>query len=437
VGAGTSRHASGSQPSQALGWHPSTEEERAAVRNQLERILASPGFRNSKKYPAFLRYIVEHTLNGQADHLKERTLGIEVFGRPLEYDTGVDPVVRIVAAEVRKRIGQYYHESATPGELLLDLPSGSYVPKFTLPDQSPGPPPAAEPVGLEPAAAQEALTQTPVVSPLVPTRPSWRSNLRSWHVVAALSLAVLLGGLAWLTWWRTDAMDQFWGPMLDSSPRVLIITGGGVSWIPQASPPAESAQDSSVPLSVAQQQSRDLVSYADATALAAVGGTLRSYQKSYLIRPSMMIDLPQLRTGSAVLIGALNNPWTLRLTANLRFRFMRDEATRTNWIQDRKNPDMRDWKVVTSLPYTLITEDWAVISRFKDPDTEHWIVTAPGLSRWGTLAAGEFLTNATYLRELARRAPRDWERKNLQAVIATTVINGQPGPPRILATEFW
>jgi len=176
---------------------------------------------------------------------------------------------------------------------------------------------------------------------------------------------------------------------------------------------------------------------ADATTLAAVGGIFRSQRKAYLIRPSSVIDLPQLRTGPAVLIGALNNPWTLRLTANLRFSFMRDDGDHTNWIQDRKNPGMRDWKIDTASPFALVTEDWAVISRFRHPDTEHWIVTAPGLSRWGTIAAGEFLTDPVHLEGLAKLAPEDWRSKNLQVVIATKVINGQPGPPRIVATEFW
>jgi hypothetical protein len=157
-----------------------------------------------------------------------------------------------------------------------------------------------------------------------------------------------------------------------------------------------------------------------------VAGILRSYRKAYLIRPSTLMDLPQLRMESAVFIGALNNPWTLRLTASLRFDFVRDQAINTNWIQDRKNPSMRNWKVVSTTPYTLVTEDWAVISRFMDPDTEHSI-----------MAAGEFLTNPVYLEELARRAPANWGHKNLQVVIATKVIDGQSAPPRILATEFW
>jgi len=259
-----------------------------------------------------------------------------------------------------------------------------------------------------------------------------RSGLRAWHVVAALLLAGLVVGIAWQTRLRTTATDQFWGPVLDSAGPVVVVTGGGVSWIPQAG-----ASNSAAPLSVDEQQSRDVEAFSDASTLASVAGILRSHRKAFLIRPSTVVDLPQLRAGSAVLIGALNNPWTLRLTATLRFNFQRDLATRTNWIQDRKNPAMKDWKIITSAPYALVTDDWAVISRFRDPDTEHWIVTAPGLSRWGTIAAGEFLTNPAYLEELARHAPPNWEGKNLQAVIGTKVINGQPGPPRILATEFW
>lgn len=429
----TSRESGRSQASQASGGVPDTAEERVAVREQLERILASPCFRNSKKYPAFLRYIVEHTLNGQAEHLKERTLGVEVFGRQPEYDTSADPVVRIVAAEVRKRIGQYYHELAAPGEVMLDLHPGTYVPKFGIPERMAGPHSVA---ALEPVSTPEGVVELPLVTRLVRRLRFWRVSRRAGYG-AALGLILLVGAAVWLTRPKTTAMDQFWRPILDSPGAVLLVTGGGASWIPQSSGIPVGSATSTAPLSIDEQQALDVVAVADASTLAALAGILRSYRKSYIIRPSTAVDLPQLRTESAVTIGALNNPWTLRLMAALRFDFMRDQATNTNWIQDRKNPGMGNWKVVTTTPYTLVTDDWAVISRFGNPDTEHWIVAAAGLSRWGTIAAGEFLSNPIYLNELARRAPANWGRKNLQAVIATKVINGQPGPPRILATEFW
>lgn len=89
-------------------WIPRTEADFQAIRLQLTRVLESAPFRTSKRYPALLSYVVEKTLQGDTDSLKERTLGIEVFRREPEYDTNADPVVRIAAGEVRKRLAQYY-----------------------------------------------------------------------------------------------------------------------------------------------------------------------------------------------------------------------------------------------------------------------------------------------------------------------------------------
>jgi hypothetical protein len=75
----------------------STTTSSAAVRAQLEKIVASVSFRNSKRYPALLRYVVEKTLEGGGSELKERNIGIDVFGREPSYDLGIDPIVRITA----------------------------------------------------------------------------------------------------------------------------------------------------------------------------------------------------------------------------------------------------------------------------------------------------------------------------------------------------
>ena len=100
------------------------------MRAQLRRLLAHPLFTNSKRYPALLAYTVEQTLKGKAAELKERTIGIEAFGREPDYDANADPVVRIAAAEVRKRLIQYYYDSTHAGELVIELSAGSYVPAF-------------------------------------------------------------------------------------------------------------------------------------------------------------------------------------------------------------------------------------------------------------------------------------------------------------------
>src|SRR3954471_20385787 len=112
---------------------PGTEQPSAElVLAQLGNILQSAVFRNSKRYAAVLRYIVEQTLNGNADQLKERTIGVDVFGRMPDYDTASDHVVRSAMAEVRKRLAHYYAGAETGADLHIELQPGSYVPIFRV-----------------------------------------------------------------------------------------------------------------------------------------------------------------------------------------------------------------------------------------------------------------------------------------------------------------
>src|SRR6201997_1022843 len=115
--------------SPATGSPPDAE----TIRAQLNRLLAHPLFTNSKRYPVLLAYTVEQTLLGNAGDLKERTIGVEAFGREPSYDVNLDPVVRTTAAEVRKRLIQYYYSPDHAGELIIGLPVGSYVPLFREP----------------------------------------------------------------------------------------------------------------------------------------------------------------------------------------------------------------------------------------------------------------------------------------------------------------
>src|ERR1700756_1269094 len=110
-----------------------TNEERTAIQEQLEQLLSNSHFNQSRRFPSFLRFVIDQTLLGQTDLLKERTLGIEIFGREADYDTASDPIVRVTATEIRKRIAQYYQEPGHETELRVSLPSGSYVPQFHWP----------------------------------------------------------------------------------------------------------------------------------------------------------------------------------------------------------------------------------------------------------------------------------------------------------------
>jgi hypothetical protein len=151
--------------------------------DQLERILESPHFRTTKRCSQFLRYVVEHASSDPAE-LKERTIGIEVFHRGSNYDTHQDPVVRVTAGEVRKRLAQYYLEPGHEAELRITLPPGCYVPELHAPPQ------AHEVV----APPEIAPVQTPEI---VSEEPALTRRNRWWILGACLAaLCIVAAALA-------------------------------------------------------------------------------------------------------------------------------------------------------------------------------------------------------------------------------------------------
>jgi TolB-like protein len=107
-----------------------SSERIALVRHHLKNVLGSHAFAGSKRAQDFLQLIVGHALDGQIDSLRERMIGAEMFGRPVDYDTGNDSVVRVKANEVRKKLAQYYLETEGKPAVRIELPSGHYVPRF-------------------------------------------------------------------------------------------------------------------------------------------------------------------------------------------------------------------------------------------------------------------------------------------------------------------
>ena len=117
-----------------------TDVDRAnEVRGELRNVFASDAFKGGKRAQDFLQLVIEHALAGRFDSLRERMLGVEMFGRPVDYDTANDAVVRVKASEVRRRLAQYYRSRETPPTLRIELPPGSYVPQFFFDDAPPLP----------------------------------------------------------------------------------------------------------------------------------------------------------------------------------------------------------------------------------------------------------------------------------------------------------
>lgn len=386
-----------------------SDTECKAVREQLERMLADPLFSHSKRYPSLLRYVVEQTLQGQAAQLKERTLGVEVFDRKPDYDTSLDPVVRTTAAEIRRRIAQYYQGPGRENEIRIDLRLGSYVPEFHMPA------PAPRPVLIEGQPLLQVAAAPKIASSTVTIKPRLLGGL-----VGTLFVVFLL--LLWFKPWTTSTtLEKFWTPVAEGPHPVLLCVGrdlaGASTVTPISAPPSP------------------LVPLPDVATLVRVAGVFQALHKDYRIQADSTTSFADLRNGPVVLIGSYNNDWTIRLTGLQRFKF--EQSGDIRWIADRQNPARKDWAVNLTTPIPELTEDYALISRLLDPTTDRMVVVVAGLRSYGTAAAGEFLTNSEYLAAIAKQAPKNWEHKNLQVVLTTKVISGNSGPPRVLATTFW
>jgi len=105
-------------------------ETEQAIREHLARLLTSNSFAHVDRLKRFLRYVVDETVAGRSENLKEYSIGVEVFDREASFDPRTDPIVRVQARRLRARMARYYDEEGRHDEVRIDLPKGSYAPQF-------------------------------------------------------------------------------------------------------------------------------------------------------------------------------------------------------------------------------------------------------------------------------------------------------------------
>jgi hypothetical protein len=412
------------------------------IQAQLELMTMDEVFRSSKRSISFLKYVVNEALSGSADQIKERTVGIEVFGRSSSYDTNLDHVVRTAATELRKRLAIYYGDEKHRSELRISLVPGSYIPKFTLPHQTIYP--AHEPE----VGAHHPLTtdhgQHEAVEPIAdpPYRrddaliPGVRSRNR-WRLLF-FCVVILASGLFGYRWLRDlPAESIFWNPVLETPGPVLLAVGD----VPNGPPTLPDTHGESVSTPAPSADSSQTVPFADAVTIARVVGALAARNKKVVIRRESSSSFSDLREGAVVLIGSFNNAWSLRLTHSLRYSLALDPDQHLIYIRDARNPSSRTWSWGTNQPRDHAKginspklQDYALISRIQDSETGHVVVVIGGLYTYGTLAAGEFLTDPALVEATAKETQHAGAR-NLQIVLGTTVTDETPGPPKVLAVS--
>jgi len=162
--------------------------DRDGVLKQLDRVLSSSVFRRAERSSALLRFIVEETLNGHTDRLKEYTLGAEALARGESFDPRTDPVVRAEASRLRTRLEQYYETVGGNDPVLVTLPKGAYVPQF---------------------ATRPAPIEEPRSAPEPHSIPS-RARSKQWVPWSCVIVAIAVAAAAWLRGgWHTATPAPF------------------------------------------------------------------------------------------------------------------------------------------------------------------------------------------------------------------------------------
>lgn len=425
---------------------------RAQLDALIEDILKSGPFRTSRQCQDLFRYVVEQSLAGSDESLRERVIGIEVFGRAPDYDTAGDPVVRLRAADVRKRLAQYYQgRKSEPGDWSIDIPTGSYKAHFHRTEDVATPPKFTGDVAATPSPRAGPARVEILPSPPVPAVT--RRYLRPIAWVTSLALALVLLIFARANYHTVSAFDLFWAPLLENSAPILICTGSNRVYL--LSQDALSQYRKAHPLTdegtpnleilVPREDLKNLggqdfipmrdtyLTIGDAFAAARISSLMTSRKHAFDLRFGSDLSFGDLRGGSAILIGAFNNSWTLNMTNDLRFVFAEGDTAAMH-VLDRTNPSRSWWPKITN---SKVDEDYAIVSRILDSKTGNVLVTIAGLDHTGTRAAGDFVTNPQLIEKLVHDAPKDWSTKNLQVVLHANVVNGIPGSPTVVAYQLW
>ncbi|MBV9181940.1 MAG: hypothetical protein JO356_11570, partial [Acidobacteria bacterium] len=318
---------------------------------------------------------------------------------------------------------QYYQEEANAAEVRIEVQPGSYVPQFR---KLPTPPLVCVP------GPPVDLSHDKIITLL----PAGAGQSASWlwvRRIAYVLIPVMILARVLFYIHTDDPVEGFWGPVLSSRTPILLCVGNI-----GAHQTVEDQKPTGQPMTLLDfhELPSETVHVADAATLSRVARFMAAKGKAVQIVAQSEATYTDLQNGPAVLIGLMNNDWTVRLVQKLRFTVERLSGE-VVLIRDHENPSRTDWAMDYSMPYLDVTKDYALVLRVKDPKTEQMVVAIAGISVFGTTAAGEFLTNANDIKKIQAVAPPGWEHKNLELVLSTDVIRGKPGRASIIATSFW
>ncbi|HEX3940733.1 MAG TPA: hypothetical protein VHX11_04535 [Acidobacteriaceae bacterium] len=392
-----------------------TEEDIAALRQHLKEVTEGAAFKGSQRSGQFLRYIVEQSIAGHFESLKERVIGVELFGRPASYDTGDDAIVRVTASDVRRRLLQHYGKYGTTSAFHISLPLGSYIPEII---RDPHPTEKAgsngTPSGVPTAPAEAPAIASPSV--VAAEAPAAKGISRFWFyvVIGLVAINIAVSATLAVLWSRSRVPDPPiktlpWSAFFRSSHPIQLITSDpNVEQIQQITGMELSLSDyanhryipSSATLSAQDQRFvnailRGNAALVDTPIAVGIAELAQANSKKFAVSWARTLQLSDLQTDdNYILLGSpSSDPWTSLYADQLDFQFAYDKASRQEIIRNlHPRPNEQAQYVPTAMGWST-GQSYAIVALVKNPDQQGQVLLLGGANAEGTEAAGKLITD--------------------------------------------
>jgi hypothetical protein len=411
-----------------------SETSVAALHAHLREIVEGEAFKGSHRSAQFLTYIIDQALAGHFESLKERMIGIELFGRPPSYDTSEDAIVRVTASDVRKRLLQHYGKYGSNSEFRITLPLGTYIPDFCYePAAKPADPvdekvqieaPAAFPGSLQYAESSSAVAPAPhgkAQDPAVPDRDFDRGRgvTRNWLAIAALLLVVNLSLWAFfarraptaaaappsLLPWSVLFSSAHPTHVITSDPDIFaiqVLTHNTISvsdyanrhYLPEHTTLSAELKDLCTEL-----LSGDKASNIDAQITAEIGQLAQTYSRKINVKGARNLQFSDLKSDdNFIFLGSpASNPWSSIFESQLDFRFVGAPVPGGGLIRNVHPAAQEQATYVPTARGGATGDSFALVALVANPDQSGQVLLLAGLNREGTQAAGNLVTDPARL----------------------------------------
>jgi hypothetical protein len=429
------------------------------LKRHLNEIVDGPAFKGSPRSAQFLEYILWQSAAGKMADLKERTIGIELFGRSPAYDTGEDAIVRVTASDVRKRLVQHYSGAGIASEFRISVPAGRYVAELIrIPRVAP------DGLGHQPAipdapAETCQLRPAPFVAPGYGPPFGWKYWILPILGIVSLTAGIVLSVMnhpGQASKRVRASIAEPWESLFDGSRRVLIVASDPnieeiqriarrslslSDYANQSYLPSGTSDLSPSQLMFMKDILRgDKISAFDGSIIANLALLMTSGQNRLSVKAARDFRVNEIQTdANLVFLGSpRSNLWTSMFDPILDFQFAFNAQGQREFVRNVHPAKGESSEYIPTAGGFDTGESYATISIFHNPGYGGRVLILAGASGEGTEAAGNIVADPTRWAAVLQSChlTQDTSRQSLQVLLHLETVAGSPSSVNTVACHL-